>query len=89
MPDSPPDSASEPPYSPPETNRSCSSIGGSPRKPLRNTTICLIHNNYLDLAGRENMTKEMIQRWWSDRGTTTRVQIFSFFPYYSQLVLLL
>ena len=31
MPESPPDSASEPPYSPPETNRSGSSIGGSPR----------------------------------------------------------
>ncbi|XP_045029018.1 myelin regulatory factor isoform X2 [Daphnia magna] len=30
LPDSPPDSASEPPYSPPETNRSCSSIGNSP-----------------------------------------------------------
>ncbi|XP_046647538.1 myelin regulatory factor-like isoform X2 [Daphnia pulicaria] len=30
MPESPPDSASEPPYSPPETNRSCSSIGSSP-----------------------------------------------------------
>lgn len=32
MPESPPDSASEPPYSPSETNRSGSSIGGSPCK---------------------------------------------------------